>query len=460
MFKQKEKHRKVKVWMIFFGMVLILVPAIWVFVVKFEGDKPDINLDPVPEYAGSETTITGTLMDSQSGIRKFWVGLRQKDKEVVLMEQDYVSDADASTLPLHEVPLSIQIDPRALNVDDGPASIVISVWDRSWRRWFKGNQTDIAMDIIIDTKPPQIEVLSTSHNIYQGGAGLVIYRLSEECNTSGVYVGDEFFPGRPYSPDHDDIYLAFLAVASHQGRDTQMYVNAVDRAGNDSRRGFYYRILGRRFKTDTINITDSFLNMKLPEFHGYEDWPEDEGILEQFLFVNRGLREKNNARILGLGPQSEATIFWQGAFGRLPNSAQQAGFADHRLYRYNGEIIDEATHLGIDLASVQQAPIPAANGGRVLKVDYIGIYGNTVIIDHGFGLFSLYSHLSKTLVNLGDMVAKGDMIGHTGTSGWAGGDHLHFSMIVDHVFVNPVEWWDPAWIQNHITDKLDTLISE
>jgi murein DD-endopeptidase MepM/ murein hydrolase activator NlpD len=115
-----------------------------------------------------------------------------------------------------------------------------------------------------------------------------------------------------------------------------------------------------------------------------------------------------------------------GAFGRLPNSAQQAGFADHRLYRYNGEIIDEATHLGIDLASVQQAPVPAANAGRILKVDYIGIYGNTVIIDHGFGLFSLYSHLSKTLVDPGDMVAKGDIIGHTGTSGWAGGDHLHF----------------------------------
>jgi murein DD-endopeptidase MepM/ murein hydrolase activator NlpD len=200
--------------------------------------------------------------------------------------------------------------------------------------------------------------------------------------------------------------------------------------------------------------------MKLPEFHGFEDWPGEGTLLDQFLFVNRTLREKNNALILGLGGQSKPEMFWQEAFGRLPNSAQQAGFADHRLYRYNGEIIDEATHLGIDLASVQQAPVPAANAGRILKVDYIGIYGNTVIIDHGFGLFSLYSHLSKTLVDPGDMVAKGDIIGHTGISGWAGGDHLHFSMIVDHVFVNPVEWWDPAWIQNNVMDKLDTLVSE
>jgi hypothetical protein len=460
MFKQKEKQRKFKIWIVLFGMMLILAPAIWIGLVKYEGDKPVVSLDPVPEYVGSKTTITGYLIDRKSGIRKLRVGLRQKDREVVLMEQDYVSGADAPTLTLHEVPLSIEIDARALDINDGPATVSISVRDRSWRQWFEGNQTDIDIDIMIDTRPPQIEVLTTSHNIYQGGAGLVIYRLSEDCETSGVYVGDSFFPGRLYSPDRDGVYVAFIAVAGHQGRDTQMYVHAADRAGNTSRRGFYYRILGRTFKTDTLTITETFLNTKLPEFHGFEDWPGEGTLLDQFLFVNRTLREKNNALILGLGGQSASEMFWQGAFGRLPNSAQQAGFADHRLYRYNGEIIDEATHLGIDLASVQQAPVPAANAGRILKVDYIGIYGNTVIIDHGFGLFSLYSHLSNALVGPGDMVAKGDIIGHTGISGWAGGDHLHFSMIVDHVFVNPVEWWDPAWIQNHVMDKLDTLVSE
>jgi murein DD-endopeptidase MepM/ murein hydrolase activator NlpD len=386
--------------------------------------------------------------------------LRQNDREELLLEQEYASDAGDGKASRYRVPFSIQIDTRQLKIDDGPASIRISAWDKSWRQRFDGNRTDIEADFVIDTKPPDIEVLSTSHNIYQGGSGLVIYRLSEVCDISGVYVGDDFFPGRSgYYPD-DDLYLAFIALASRHGRDTQMHAHAVDRAGNTSRRGFYYRILSRSFKTDTININDTFLNMKLPEFYAMDGWPADATLVEQFLFVNETLREKNNATILGLSPESESQMFWQGAFGRLPNSAQQAGFADHRLYRYNGEIIDEATHLGIDLASVRQAPVPAANAGRVVTAHDIGIYGNTVIIDHGFGLFSLYSHLSKIMVAPGDMVSKEAIIGHTGTSGWAGGDHLHFSMIVNHVFVNPVEWWDPTWIKHNITDKLDGLTSQ
>ena len=460
MFKQKEKKKKFKIWAIIIGLHLLLLPAIWVVLVKFEGEKPIMEIDPVPGYVGADTTITGNVMDRKSGIRKLRVVLRQNDRDELLLEHQYISDAGEEKSPRHQVPFSLQIDTRELKIDDGPASMQISAWDHSWRHRLEGNRTDIEVDFVIDTRPPVIEVLSTSHNIYQGGTGLVIYRLSEVCDISGVYVGDDFFPGRSgYYPD-DDLYLAFIALASRQGRDTQMHVHAKDLAGNTSRRGFYYRILGRSFKTDTINISDAFLNMKLPEFYAMDGWPADADMVDQFLFVNNTLREKNNAAILGLGPKSEPRIYWQNMFGRLPNSAQQAGFADHRLYRYNGEIIDEATHLGIDLASVRQAPVPAANAGRVVIADYIGIYGNTVIIDHGFGLFSLYSHLSKTMVASGDMVSKDDIIGHTGTSGWAGGDHLHFSMIVNHVFVNPVEWWDASWIKHNITDKLDSVASQ
>lgn len=461
MFKQKGKTKKIKTWIALLAMLLIVGPGIWIFLIKFENEKPVIELTPIPGYLGADTTITGAAVDRKSGIRKLRILLRQNDLEELLLDQEYLTDAGNDKSPRHQVPIHARIDVGQLKIEDGPASITVSAWDRSWRQRFEGNREDIEIDFVVDTKPPGIEVLSTQHNIYQGGTGLVIYRLSEDCETSGVYVGDDFFPGRfGYDPESEDIYLAFIALASHYGRDTQMYVHAVDPAGNTSRRGFYYRILGRSFKTDAINITDTFLSMKLPEFSASDGWPADQTVMEQFLFVNKTLREKNNALILDLWPESEARIHWQGAFARLPNSAQQAGFADHRLYRCNGDVIDEATHLGIDLASVRQAPVPAANAGKVLTVDNIGIYGNTVIIDHGFGLLSLYSHLSKILVEPGNMVSKGEIIGQTGTSGWAGGDHLHFSMIVNHVFVNPVEWWDPNWIQHNITDKLDGLVSQ
>ena len=113
--------------------------------------------------------------------------------------------------------------------------------------------------------------------------------------------------------------------------------------------------------------------------------------------------------------------------------------------------------MGIDLASINQAPVPAANTGKIVFVENLGIYGGTIVMDHGFGLFSMYSHLSHMDVTVGQDVEKGAIIGKTGRTGLAGGDHLHFSMLVHHTFVNPLEWWDAQWIQNNIDDKLQAL---
>ena len=110
--------------------------------------------------------------------------------------------------------------------------------------------------------------------------------------------------------------------------------------------------------------------------------------------------------------------------------------------------------MGIDLASVRHADIQAANSGKVIFAEYIGIYGNTVIIDHGQGVFSLYSHLSQIKVVKDDMVKKGDVLGSSGTSGMAGGDHLHFSILINGIFVDPLEWWDGSWLEINILSYL------
>ncbi|MGD8847827.1 MAG: M23 family metallopeptidase, partial [Desulfobacteraceae bacterium] len=166
---------------------------------------------------------------------------------------------------------------------------------------------------------------------------------------------------------------------------------------------------------------------------------------------------KNYEEIVKVTSQSEAKMHWKGAFVRLPGAANRAGYADHRKYLYKGKTIDNQTHMGVDLASLKSSPIPAANTGKVVHADNIGIYGRTVIIDHGFGLFSLYAHLSNIDVSVGQMVSKGDIIGNTGTTGLAGGDHLHFSMLVHHTFINPIEWWDSHWVQDNILIKTGSV---
>jgi murein DD-endopeptidase MepM/ murein hydrolase activator NlpD len=72
-----------------------------------------------------------------------------------------------------------------------------------------------------------------------------------------------------------------------------------------------------------------------------------------------------------------------------------ASFADRRSYVYRGQTVDQQDHLGLDMAGVSHAPVPASNDGVVVLARFFGIYGNAVVIDHGYGLMSLYGHLSS-----------------------------------------------------------------
>ena len=180
-------------------------------------------------------------------------------------------------------------------------------------------------------------------------------------------------------------------------------------------------------------------------------------LIDKFNIINTDMRARNNETIRSVCRQSDNQRYWQGAFMRFPNSAPRAGFADHRSYVYNGQIVGHAVHMGIDLASTANSPVPAANAGRIAFTGSIGIYGRTIIIDHGLGLFSLYSHLSHIAVTEGQQVEKGEDIGRTGMTGLAGGDHLHYGMLVYDTFVNPIEWWDDSWIVNNINTKLDMV---
>jgi murein DD-endopeptidase MepM/ murein hydrolase activator NlpD len=176
--------------------------------------------------------------------------------------------------------------------------------------------------------------------------------------------------------------------------------------------------------------------------------------IKNFLAINGDLRRSNNEFLAGLRARSVPRFLWTEPFKQLVNSEVEAHFADHRTYLYKGETVDHQDHLGYDLATTAHARVSAANDGVVLFADFLGIYGNTIVLDHGYGLLSLYGHLSSIDVAAGATVKRGDLIGHSGSTGLAGGDHLHFSMILQGVQVDPKEWWDPHWIRDRITSKL------
>jgi murein DD-endopeptidase MepM/ murein hydrolase activator NlpD len=176
--------------------------------------------------------------------------------------------------------------------------------------------------------------------------------------------------------------------------------------------------------------------------------------VQAFLRINGELREKNAATIAAQARKTAPELLWSSAFQQLSNSAVQSLFADHRTYFHGGQEIDQQVHLGFDLAVTASVPISAANRGRVVFAEYLGIYGNCVILDHGMGVQSLYAHLSSIDVGVDDTVDKGQTIGRSGMTGLAGGDHLHFTMLVDGNAVNPVEWWDPKWMEDRVLRKI------
>jgi len=436
---------------IIFG-TLVLAPVVLILILRLEGEPPTVDIDLAPGAVIGAREIAVSAVDRKSGLRDLRVTLVKDGGEIGLFEEAFPSAGFPGGGQISEKQLALTIVTPERKIKDGAGVLRVTAVDYSWRRWFHGNRTVVERPVTIDTVSPRIEVVSQAHNVNQGGAGLVIYRLSEPCPRSGVQVGEDFFPGAPGYFADPATYLAFFALDYRLGRDTAMHVTATDAAGNQGRAGFYHHIRKKSFKQDKIPISDDFLASKMPEFE--KDIPAQAEPIQFFLKVNRDMRQANYEALTGVTQRSDPVLHWDGAFLRLPNSARRAGFADHREYLYNGELIDRQVHLGIDLASLAHSPVQAANAGRVAFTGDLGIYGQTVVIDHGFGLFSLYSHLSAIDVGPDQTVGKGENIGRTGSTGLAGGDHLHFGMMVHHVFVNPVEWWDGSWIKNNITDKI------
>ncbi len=455
--RKEKKHTKL--WLILIGALIILVPLAWFLIVRLEGKAPKVEINLQSEYLGRSQEISASASDAGSGLRQIWVALLKDGREIVLHDETFPSAGILKGGTTQDASIQVAVAPPDLGFGDGEATLRMVVRDYSWRNWWKGNRTYVEKSVEIDTRPPDIEVLTNSHNISQGGAGLVIFRTSEPCSRSGVQVGGKFYPGTAGYFQDSSIHMAFFALAHDQGRDTTIQMKAVDLAGDQKKSGLNHYIRRKKFRKDRINISDGFLKKKMPDFSAEFENASDNSPVAKFLLINRNLRQANYQRIVEVCRQPGRELYWQGVFLRLPNAANRARYADHRTYYYKKREIDRQVHLGIDLASLANSSVPAANNGVVVLAESLGIYGGTVILDHGFGLYSMYSHLSFIGVEPGQKVARGDTLGRTGSTGLAGGDHLHFSMLVNDTFVNPIEWWDNKWIHNNVTSKIDRVKS-
>ena len=440
------------------GAILLALGLLgWLVFIIFEGEKPGITLRPLPEFLSGKQEFGLNVSDMKRGLRVLEVTVKQEGRTLKVLEKTFPYKGFLNCDGTHNFDSRFSIDPHALNLAQGRVDLEVSVRDYSRRSGGDGNLALTQHKMVVDTIPPAIRALSRMHYVNVGGAGLVIYQTSSDTAESGLFVNDKFYPGyQGGGESKKGINICYFAVPHDIEAQPEIYLWAKDKAGNLSKGGFYYHIRRKQFKTDRINITDRFLDRILPYFSFCAFDPQLSD-LEKFVKINQELRQKNNLVFTNLKTETGPAQLWEGDWLRLKNAATMAGFGDRRLYYYKGEKIDEQVHLGVDLASLEHSEVQAANNGRVVFRDRLGIYGLTVVLDHGQGLASIYSHLSEIRVAMGQEVMKGEVIGVTGQTGLAGGDHLHFGIMVNGVSVNPIEWWDSHWIRDNITRKLEIL---
>ena len=349
------------------------------------------------------------------------------------------------------------------DLQSGPARIIVTA-ARPVLYGIRKVETTASRDVQVRLERPRVSVMSTHHFVNLGGSEMVVYRATPADVRSGVLVGDVEYPGFPAAGvsvqgvkiTDPAVRVAFFALRYDQDLDTPIRLFARDEAGNTARAEFEHRAFPRRFKKSRIEVNQQMLDRVVPAvLEGTTEIKPEGDNLQKFLAINGELRRKNNEKIASFASQTAPEMLWRGVvFHPFTNTAVESAFADYRTYVHKGKEVDQQVHLGFDLAGLSNNPIVAANDGKVLFADELGIYGNCVIVDHGMGIQSLYAHLSSIDVKAGDTVRKEQQLGRSGMTGMAGGDHLHFTMLVNGHMVNPVEWWDAHWIEDRILRKL------
>ncbi len=337
-------------------------------------------------------------------------------------------------------------------LEDGPAQLVI----RAEADNLRGTKARLQLPIVIRSLPPRLRALTYQQYVVEGGCEMLVYRQSAGVVRSGVEMGGQFFAGHPLPGARPGTWFCLFSDPWNDTGKTPPVLTATDDAGNTTTIHFPVEVFPRKFRQrPPFNLTHAMLAQMVPPILAHEPGLTPAGNLAaDFTLIDTKLAAKQQKFLAALSQHSQPKFFWHGAFMPLPHAAVEARFGDYRAFMYHGRLLDHETHLGVDMASVRNTPVPAGNAGRVLWAGYFGIYGNAVILDHGFGLMSLYGHMKNFSVHVGEMVQKGQMLGHSDSTGLALGDHVHYSILLDGVQVNPEDWWDPNWIQAHIWHKL------
>jgi murein DD-endopeptidase MepM/ murein hydrolase activator NlpD len=423
-------------------VVVLAIPVI----LLVASSTPIVTFPSAPSAIGAETAIR-VRIESPHGVRRITAAIEQNGARYPVFERSEPASRwlfwrrrqAASDVTF---PAGRKVAPA---LKDGKAKLIVEAQANDLR----ASEASREIEIEVISVPPKLAADGFQHYINQGGCELAVATVSGYWTDAGVRVGQYSFRTFPLPGSKSGELFSLFAFPWDMPATTVPVFFARNPAQESTAR-FWFKVFPKKFRSRNLDIDDAFLE----KVDSQIDPGGSGSLLDRFLKINGELRRKNNQTLADLRLKTADHFLWSKPFLQLANSKVESQFADRRTYVYKGKKVDEQVHLGFDLSVTKHVAVPAANDGRVVYAADLGIYGNCVVVDHGYGLQSIYGHLNSIEVKEGDMVKQNQTLGRSGSTGLAGGDHLHYSMQVGGVQVNPVEWWDAHWIKDRIRTKL------
>lgn len=414
----------------------------------FERQSPQI-VSPDSIYWNTKEPIRVHVADNTE-LKSYELIMSDGTNQVVASSGTFAPTLTSGSLEIAAIPPQLDKEAQLLKLK-------IKVTDGSFWDFFQGNSTIKIVDIVLDTTPPKVDLISHSYSVTKGGSALVVFSAND-MNLKRVFIqaANREFQAVPFAKD--GVYAALVAWPFLE-ETFEATIVAFDDANNRSEYKVPFFLKNKTYKTSWIRASDNFIDGKITSLANLSQ--EGSAIsdrIEKFRYVNETMRIANEELIEKYTTQLSSDVVhnWQiKPFYPLRNGAVVATFGDTRYYYYSldtKEQISTSYHVGLDLASTAQAGIVVSNSGKVVYTGFNGIYGNMPIIDHGMGLFSIYGHCTDIFYDVQSPIGAEEKIATTGVSGLALGDHLHFGILVQGVEVIPEEWMDKQWIRLNIDD--------
>jgi murein DD-endopeptidase MepM/ murein hydrolase activator NlpD len=425
--------------LVFIIAIAVLLPIALLFALS---KTPTLDLPSPVATLGQATPITVHVRES-GGIRKLVAFVEQNGTRYRVWESPQPSrDSDGSW----SFTSGIKSTPQ---LKDGKAELILEATSNGLL-----HKTGILeRELTVVTQPPMVTGDSDQHYLYLGMADLATLNISGTYTDAGVRVGDQTFRAWPM-PGGKPGFFSLFAFAWNMPSNTVPVVFASNGAGNEVTGPLVFQFPKKeqpKYTAHNLQLDDHFIQKVVNELD-----PNGSGDpLARFVKINTEMRRANNKVLSDLRLKTADKFLWSQPFARQSHSQAEASFADVRSYMYKGNKIDQQVHLGYDLAVTQHVGVEASNDGRIVYAAPLGIYGNCVVVDHGYGLQTIYGHMSQINVHEGDVVKRGQIMGLSGQTGMAGGDHIHFAMQLDGVQIDPKEWWDAHWIKDHIAKRVE-----